>query len=399
MSAVNRFLVNQKYLLILFLGVAIFASLQSYFGALKTFVEGGRLYTTYNNYIIFKQSFFHLIESKDLYAEFVEEQGDLFKYSPAFALIFGVLAILPDVLGLSLWNILNAAVLFYSVYYLPRIDLRTKGLILVFVIVEMLTSVQNEQSNALIAGLFLFTFGFLERGKYWLASFCLISTIFIKLFGIVGLALFLLYPNKFKLTYTSAVWVIVFTALPLLVVDMDQFIFLYKSWANLLSNDHSISDGLSVIGWLKTWFHWDVNKTYVSVAGMILFCIPLLRIKQYSNFTFRILLLASIMIWVVIFNHRAESPTFIIAITGVALWYYAQQQKPENYVLLVLAFVFTALSPTDLFPRFIRNEWMRPYVVKAVPCILIWAKITYDLLFVRLMARSEVEVSKTLDRQ
>lgn len=387
MGAVNRFLVNQKYLLILFSGVVIFASMQSYFGKLKSFYEGGELYTTYNNYIIFKQSFFHLIERKDLYVHFVEEQFDLFKYSPAFALIFGIFATLPDIVGLSLWNILNAAVLFFSVYYLPRLDMRTKGLILVFVIVEFLTAVQNEQSNALIAGLLLFTFGFLERGKYWLASFCLVSTIFIKLFGIVGLALFLLYPNKFKLTYTTAFWVVLFTLLPLLVVDMKQSIFLYKSWANLLANDHSISDGLSVIGWLKTWFGLNVNKTYVSIAGAILFCIPLLRIKQYSNFTFRMLSLASIMIWVVIFNHRAESPTFIIAITGVALWYYGQKQKPENYALLVLAFVFTTLSPTDLFPRFIRNEWMKPHVVKAVPCILIWGKITYDLLFAKLSPR------------
>jgi hypothetical protein len=391
MTAVNRFLVNQKHLLILFLGVAIFASLQSYFGGLKSFVEGGRLYTTYNNYIIFKQSFFHLIGGQDLYAQFVEEQGDLFKYSPAFALIFSALAVLPDVLGLSLWNILNTLVLFYSVYYLPQLNVRTKGLILVFVVVELLTSVQNEQSNALIAGLLLFTFGFLERGKYWLASFCLVSTIFIKLFGIVGLALFLLYPNKLKLTYTTVVWVVIFTALPLLVVNVDQFIFLYKSWANLLANDHSISDGLSVIGWLKTWFNLNLNKTYVSLAGAVLFCIPLLRVNEYKNYTFRSLMLASVMIWVVIFNHRAESPTFIIAITGVALWYYSQSQKKENYVLLVLAFVFTALSPTDLFPRFIRNEWMKPYVVKAVPCILIWAKITYDLLLVKLTPRLERE--------
>ncbi|MCE7066374.1 glycosyltransferase family 87 protein [Dyadobacter sp. CY326] len=389
MNAVNRFLVNQRYLLILFIGVAIFASLQSYFGGLKSFVEGGHLYTTYNNYIIFKQSFFHLIHGQDLYAQFVEEQGDLYKYSPAFALIFSILAIMPDVLGLSVWNILNAAVLFYSVYYLPRINLRTKGLILVFVIVELLTSVQNEQSNALIAGLLLFAFGFLERGKYWLATCCVVATIFIKLFGIVALALFLLYPNKLKLTYTTAFWVILFTMLPLLVVDFNQFVFLYKSWANLLANDHSISDGLSVIGWLKTWFNLHLNKTYVSLAGAILFCIPLLRIKEYGNFTFRIVLLASTMIWVVIFNHRAESPTFIIAITGVALWYYSQSENKLNYFLLVLAFVFTALSPTDLFPKFIRNEWMKPYVVKAVPCILIWAKITYDLLFVKLSPRIE----------
>ncbi|MEP6804623.1 MAG: hypothetical protein ABI892_08875, partial [Flavobacterium sp.] len=56
-----------------------------------------------------------------------------------------------------------------------------------------------------------------------------------------------------------------------------------------------------------------------------------------------------------------------------------------------LAFVFTALSPTDVFPPFIRNEWMKPYVIKAVPCILIWAKITYDLLAVKLRPRPSQE--------
>jgi len=179
--------------------------------------------------------------------------------------------------------------------------------------------------------------------------------------------------------------------LPLLVVDLNQFVFLYKSWANLLANDHSISDGLSVIGWLKGWFGWQVNKTYVSLAGVILFCLPLLRINQYTNFVYRALILSSVLIWVVIFNHRAESPTFIIAIAGVAIWYYSQYPTTENYILLVLAFVFTTLSPTDLFPRFIRNEWMKPYVIKAVPCILIWAKVTFDLIAGKLNPRpSEV---------
>ncbi|TDE13169.1 glycosyltransferase family 87 protein [Dyadobacter psychrotolerans] len=380
MTAINRFLLNQKAILFLFLAIAIFAALQSYFAGLKTFEEDGRLYTCYNNYVIFKQSFFHLIEGKDLYILYVEEQWDLFKYSPAFALVFGLLAYLPDAVGLSLWAILNAVVLFYSVYYLPKIDNRTKGLILIFIFSELLTTLQNEQSNALIAGLLIFTFGFLERGKYWMASFCIVSTIFIKLFGIVGLALYLLYPGKLKLTFTTAFWAILFTLLPLVVVDAEQFVFLYKSWANMLANDHSISDGLSVIGWLKTWFGWNVNKTYVSLAGVVLFCIPLLKVKEYSRYHFRILMLASILIWVVIFNHRAESPTFIIAISGVALWYFSQFQKRENLVLLILALIFTGLSSTDLFPKFIRNQWIFPYVIKAVPCILIWIKILYDMM-------------------
>jgi hypothetical protein len=380
MNAVNRFLINKRAILILFLITAVFAALQSYFGGLKTFEPGGRLYTCYNNYVIFKQSFFHLIEGKDLYILYLEEQWDLFKYSPAFALLFGILAYLPDVIGLSLWGILNAAVLFFSIYYLPRIDIRTKGLILIFIFSEVLTTLQNEQSNALIAGLLIFAFGFLERGKYWMASLCIVSTIFIKLFGVVGLALYLLYPGKLKLTYTTAFWVVLLTILPLLVVDTDQFIFLYKSWASMLQNDHSISDGLSVIGWLKTWFGWQVDKTMVSLAGVVLFCIPLLRVKEYGNFHFRILILASILIWVVIFNHRAESPTFIIAISGVALWYFSQFQKKENLVLLILALVFTGLSSTDLFPKYVRDNWVWPYVIKAVPCIIIWGKIIFDLM-------------------
>ena len=390
MNAINRFLVNPKAILSLFLAIAVFAALQSYFADLKTFEDNPRLYTCYNNYVIFKQSFFHLIEGKDLYILYLEEQWDLFKYSPAFALLFGLFAYLPDPVGLSLWAILNAVVLFYSVYYLPNIDIRTKGLILIFVFSETLTTLQNEQSNALITGLLIFTFGFLERRKYWMASFCIVSTIFIKLFGIVGLALYLLYPGKLKLAYTALFWTVLFTMLPLLVVDKDQFVFLYKSWANMLSNDHSISDGLSVIGWLKTWFNWQVNKTYVSLVGVVLFCIPLLRIKAYSNYQYRILMLASILIWVVIFNHRAESPTFIIAISGVALWYFSQAQNTENLILLILALIFTGLSSTDLFPKFIRDQYVWPYVLKAVPCILVWGKILYDLIAGELLPRKLV---------
>jgi hypothetical protein len=150
-----------------------------------------------------------------------------------------------------------------------------------------------------------------------------------------------------------------------------------------------------VIGWLKIWFSLNVNKTVVNLAGMALFCLPLLRIKQYGNFVFRALMLASVLIWVVIFNHRAESPTFIIAIAGVAVWYYLQAPGKLNYVLLVLAFVFTTLSPTDLFPKFIRDNYFWPYVVKVVPCILIWGKIIYDLLLTELTPRpSEMETAQ-----
>lgn len=389
MNAFNRVVINKRSLLILVLVIAAFSSIQSILSHPKTFPGGIQPYTAYNNYLIFKHSFFHLIHGKDLYIGHPAEHWDLFKYSPTFALAFGTLSYLPNLLGLFLWDLLNVLVLFFSIYHLPKIDFRTKGLMLTFMSVELLTATQNEQSNALIAGLLLFAFGFLERDKYWMATFCIICTIYIKLFGIVALALYLLYPNKLKLAYTTAVWVIVFTFLPLVAVGPDQFVFLYKSWGRMLAEDRSISDGLSVIGWLKSWFGWQVDKTWVNIAGMLIFCVPLLKIKAYDNFVFRALVLASVLVWVVIFNHRAESPTFIIAIAGVAVWYYFQETSKPNYVLLVLAFVFTTLSPTDLFPKFVRNEFFWPYNIKAVPCILIWGKIIYDLLFSNLAPRIE----------
>src|SRR5690606_38477454 len=96
---------------------------------------------------------------------------------------------------------------------------------------------------------------------------------------------------------------------------------------------------------------------------------------------FRLNMLSSVLIWIIIFNHKAESPTFIIAVSGIALWFFSQQAKKENTILLILVFIFTCLAPTDLFPKYIRDNIFEPYVVKAVPCILVWLKISYDLLF------------------
>ena len=388
---IERFLLSPKIQLTVVVVLAIFATSQSYFGSLTTIAESAAQYTKYNNYIIFKQSFFHLIEDKDLYLLYPAEQWDLFKYSPTFALFFGSLAWLPDLPGLLFWNLLNGLIFFFGLYYLPRIDLRTRGLIFVFVGSELMGAMQNEQSNALIAGLLLFMFGFLERDKYWLAALCVVASVFIKLFGIVALALYLLYPNKLKLAYTTAGWVVVFLLLPLLVVNTEQLLFLYKSWGNLLANDHAASHGLSVIGWLKTWFGWEPDKVAVAAIGVVLFCLPLLKTKSYGHYPFRVMLLASVLVWVIIFNHRAESPTFIIAVSGVALWYFIQKPKTENLILLLLTLVFSILSPTDLFPPYVRNELFNPYVVKAVPCIMVWVKITYDLLAGRIEPRLSEE--------
>jgi hypothetical protein len=40
----------------------------------------------------------------------------------------------------------------------------------------------------------------------------------------------------------------------------------------------------------------------------------------------------------------------------------------------------TSFSPSDLFPKFIRDEFIKPYSLKALPCVLIWLAVSYQLL-------------------
>lgn len=338
-------------------------------------------YTNYNNYIIFKQAFFHLLDGKDLYIMYPAECWDLFKYSPAFALFMGVFAWLPDIAGLTLWNLLNAMVLWYGFATIPHATKRQKTFMLLFVFIELLTSIQNAQSNGLIAGLILLAFNKLENGDVRWSSLFITLTVFIKLFGLVAFALFLLYKQKPKFILWSIAWTLLLLVLPIVVSGYDGLLAQYQSWWKMLKEDHSASVGLSVMGWLQTWFGYNGSKTLITLGGVALFCLPLIKVRQYSDYTFRLLLTASVLLWVIIFNHKAESPTFVIAIAGAALWYFMQPKNTAALVLIVLAFVFTSLSPTDLFPPPVRKQFIEPYVLKAVPCIFIWGVLIYQMMF------------------
>jgi len=122
----------------------------------------------------------------------------------------------------------------------------------------------------------------------------------------------------------------------------------------------------------------------VALAGMVLFLMPLCYTRFYKDYSFRLLYLASVLIWTVIFNHKAESPTFIIAMSGIGIWYFSRPRKGSDLLLLILAFFLISMSVSDLVPSYIRAEIVRPYGLKAVMAIVIWAKIIYEQLTFRI---------------
>jgi hypothetical protein len=373
-----RLLHSRWSLLAGYLLLAVMASVQQWF--LSGAVDPSDPYTHYNNYVIYRQSFAHLVGQQPLYALYLDEHWDYFRYSPSFALAFGAFAWMPDLAGLLLWNVLNVSVLFLAWRLLPvpaeRITIAAGW----FVAIEVITALQNSQSNVLLAGLLVLAFGLLERRQVAAAAMMIAIAAFTKPFGLVALSLFLLYPQKGKFVLLSALWGIAIGLLPLVAVPPAHLVRLYQSWWNLLSIDYGQSAGLSVMGWLQSWFPVAPPNSVVGLAGIVLFCWPLLDVRRARDFRFRLLFLCNILIWVVIFNHKAESSSYVIAMSGVGLWYFSQQPARLNTALASLAFVLTSLSPTEIFPRALSEALFVPYAIKAVPCILIWAKITYELV-------------------
>ena len=380
MKLLNRIISNKKIIAVVFIILSVAVSSQLLLIHGKTFNEEGKKYTYYNNYQIFKYSFHYLVANKDLYKPYSEEHWDLFKYSSAFSLFFGVFAVFPDFIGLNLWNLLNALILLFSIYYLPNTSNRIKGLILLACLIELVTSMQNSQSNALIAGLLILAFGSLERGHHGVSALFIVFSAFIKLFGIFGFLLFLLYPGKWRSALYTAGWIILLGLIPLVVVGFHQLNFLYSSWMYLLINDHSSSYGLSLLGMLHSWVYAPIDKIAFLVMGMIILVLPFIRVALLRNYFFRLLILSSILIWVVIFNHRAESNTYIIAFAGISIWYFSMMRTPLNTVLFILAFICISLSPTDIIPRQVRLSFFEPYMLKVLPAVIIWLKITVDLI-------------------
>jgi len=370
-----------KYFVFIFLAFATFATAQSILST-KHLHADNREYTKYNNYVIFKQSFVHLLENKDLYARYPDEHWDFYKYSPTFSLFFGIFAWMRDGIGLLLWNFLNCLVFFYALWKLPNVPDKRKSFIGLFCLIELMTATQNEQSNTLIAGMLILAFAFFEREKFFWGILMIVLTGFIKIFGFAALILLVMYPQKAKNTIYTILIAIGCALLPVIVVPFGVLVDQYKNWGNLLMWDHSGSYGFSVMGWLDSWFKFDANKLVVLFTGALLLCSPLVFYKKNKEYWFRLFMLSSVLVWMVIFNHKAESPTFIIAVAGVALWYFSQEKLRDtlNIVLVVIVAIFTVLSPTDIFPRALREAYVYPYALKGVACIFLWFKLMYDLL-------------------
>lgn len=373
---VKRIIEANWFLLAPLLVIPIILGLQSYFNSVSYQGSGCPHYSTYQ---VFKHAHFHLLSDHDLYSYHDDEHCFTYKYSPAFAMLFGAFAYLPDWLALVLWMLLSGIVSYFTIKAIPGLTDQKRFFFLLVILFEWMVSVQGQQTNVLVVMALLMAFVFLEKGKLLPATLLIVSTGFIKIFGFGAMLIYLFYPQKLKLTLYSIGWCVLFSLLPLLVLDFDQLSLIYTAWYGQITSDYGQYRGLSFYSFVESSSGLVLSKPLVLGTSLLMLLSPMVQLKKWHQKWFRLLMLASLLIWVVIFNHKAESHSYIIAMTGIALWYFSDERRGWDTVLLMFSIAVVSILFSDLVPRWVKQDIGFRYHLKALPCTLVWLRITAEM--------------------
>ena len=350
----------------------------------------------HNNFLIFRYVYWHTIEQLPLYVAY-DEYWDTNHYGPFFSLVIAPFAMLPVRWGLFFWLIVLSLSLYYAIRKLPFPD-RKRIFLYWFCAHELLTALFMSQFNIAIAAIIVATFYCIEKEKdIWAACFIMLGT-FVKLYGIVGLAFFFFSKHKVKFLLALLGWALVMFVAPMAISSPDYIISQYVGWWDSLSakNAENIFSGgqnISLLGMVRKISGCaSYSDLWLILGGLIIFGLPYLRIAQYKYKAFRYALLASVLLFVGLFSTGSESSTYIIAFVGVGIWYWSVPWKRSKWdiALMVFAFILTSFSPSDLFPAYLRKEFVQPYALKALPCAIIWFKLSYEMCF-----RNYIEIGES----
>ena len=372
-----KFIRNPAYISLIYIISAIFSALGKY-------AKGP---SAYNNYLIFKNVFYNTIHQKNLYTEYPNLYFDVNHYGIFFSAVIMPFALMPDWQGIVLWNVFNAMVFLYAIKKLPFSE-HYKSYFAWLCLQEYITSSVSLQFNVALAGLIILSAVYIYEKKETKSAMAMLIGFFVKIYGIVGLSHFFFIKNKQKFILSVGVLLVLFFCIPMLYSNPQFVVEAYKDWYFSLVEKNSVNADLnsyqdiSIMGFFRRILHNpQISNLYFYAVGLPLFALPYLRVKQYGYMAFRMMMLASTLVFLVLFSSSSESPTYIIAVAGVMLWFLLQEKKDGIAIfLLIFVIVFTCFAMSDLFPRFIKQNYIIKYSIKSLPCAVVWLRMTYDLL-------------------
>ena len=341
----------------------------------------------YNNYLIFKGVFTNSLAEKNLYLEYPDLYFDANHYGVFFSVLIAPFAMMPDWMGAILWNLANTALFLFAIYKLPFSD-KKKSFFAWLCLQEFITAALYFQFNIALTSLLLLSAVYVWERKETKSAVAILIGTFVKIYGIVGLSSFFFIKNKWKFILSMIGFSVLFFVLPMLISSPQFGVQSYLDWYQSLSEKNLSNQVLgnrqdySLMGVVRRILgNAEISNLIFLVPGFILFMTPYLRISQYKNLAFQLMILASTLLFLVLFSSGSESPTYIIAMAGVVLWFLMQKKLTKVDIgLLIFVIIFTCFAFSDLFPKSIKEGVFMKYSTKAIPCILVWFRVMYELL-------------------
>ena len=341
-----------------------------------------------NNYLIFKYSFLNALNGLNLYAQYPHQYVDSHHYGPLFSLIIAPFAILKGNIGVYLWQIFNVSVFFYAIQSLPLSTFK-KNIICLICTQELIISLKEFQTNGAIAALIILAWIMVESKKeFWAALFIMLG-LFVKLYGVIGIVFFLLSKQKLRFITSLLFWGLILFVLPMLFFSPQFVANSYLDWyhslveKNVQNTDLStMYQDVSVMGMIRRIAGHQVHILPLIVAGGTLFVLSCFKVTRFNDINAKLLLLSSCLLFVVLFSTSSEQVTYVIAFAGIAIWFMSRPLPLTRFqvAIFVFALYFGSLFRTDLFPRFIKNDIILPYALKALPCLIVWLAIIFEMI-------------------
>ena len=203
------------------------AALWTLLAVIAAITKGGLDGEKMNNFQIYRQVFWHLIDLKSLYAYYPEEYHDHNLYGPFFSIIIAPFAAMPKFIGILTWLLALGATLYAAIMKLPL----AKGariFIYWYVSNEVLGAMFMGQFNIVIAAVVVGAYAALRRDKICLAAFLIMLGTMTKLYGILGLAFFFFTPKKMKFIMWLLIWGAIMFVLPMFISSSEYVLEQYS---------------------------------------------------------------------------------------------------------------------------------------------------------------------------
>ena len=312
--------------------------------------------------------------------EYVQAHAIYFLYSPVFSVIFAPIFFLPWWLGPYVWNICNYSLFALAIKMLPKQLDKYKHWIFLFLLSVVLQTVFCYQHNIIVAYIYIFAFILLERNKpVWAVLLIMISAT-TKVYGIAELAILFCYPKVWRNLGLAALFGCFLLCLPMLNQNFDNPFVLYQQMFEMIANHHSDSDYIGIlfaVG-LKPFLLPNYRLVQIVVFAM-LGALFFWRNKRWSDFRFRVQVLAVLSGFMILFSDCPETHTYIIALPFYAMAFWLQPQRTWlDWTLFWLLVVNFCILPTDvLCPAWLHEFVHRTFWLDVYTYFFCWLRIIW----------------------